>query len=101
MPDSRIADDARLVKRAKNGDAEAFGRLHDRYAESIFRFLNARLNNRMDAEDLFGEVFLRAWHALPRYRQQGFPFSAYLFRIARNLLIDHYLDFIHLHINKR
>lgn len=90
MPDSRIEDDARLVKRAKNGDADAFGQLHDRYAEAIFRFLHARLNNRMDAEDLFGEVFLRAWNALPRYQQKGLPFSAYLFRIARNLLVDHY-----------
>jgi RNA polymerase sigma-70 factor, ECF subfamily len=90
MPESRVDDDARLVKRAKKGDSEAFGQLHDRYADSIFRFLQARLDNRMDAEDLFGEVFLRAWHSLPRYQQQGYPFSAYLFRIARNLLVDHY-----------
>jgi RNA polymerase sigma-70 factor, ECF subfamily len=86
----RVDDDARLVKRAKNGDSEAFGQLHDRYADLIFRFLQARLNNRMDAEDLFGEVFLRAWHSLPRYRQKGYPFSSYLFRIARNLVVDYY-----------
>jgi len=90
MPESRIKVDERLVERAKSGDAEAFGQLHDRYAESVFRFLYARLNNRMDAEDLFGEVFLRTWNSLPRYKSQGLPFSAYLFRIARNLLIDHY-----------
>lgn len=89
MPDSRN-DDARLVKRAKSGDADAFGQLHDRYAEAIFRFLHARLNNRMDAEDIYGEVFLRAWNSLPRYKDKGLPFSAYLFRIARNLLVDHY-----------
>jgi len=90
MPESRIKVDERLVERAKSGDAEAFGQLHDRYAESVFRFLYSRLNNRMDAEDLFGEVFLRTWNSLPRYKSQGLPFSAYLFRIARNLLIDHY-----------
>lgn len=90
MPDRQAEIDARLVKRAKNGDAEAFGMLHDQYAESIFRFLSSRMSNSLDAEDLTGEVFLRAWRSLSSYRQKGYPFSAYLFRIARNLLIDHY-----------
>ncbi len=90
MPDARVIEDARLVRRAKNGDIEAFAALHDSYAKAIYRFLFARLNHQMDAEDLTGEVFLRAWNSLSSYRQRGFPFSAYLFRIARNLLADHY-----------
>ncbi len=90
MPESRVDADARFVMQAKKGDKEAFGKLHDLYAEAIYRFLYARLNNRMDAEDLTGEVFLRAWRSLPNYRPKGHLFSAYLFRIARNLLTDHY-----------
>jgi RNA polymerase sigma-70 factor (ECF subfamily) len=90
MSDSRAIDDALLIDQARGGDTEAFGALYDQYAEPVFRFLFTRLDNRMDAEDLTGEVFLRAWKSLPRYRQQGYAFSAYLFQIARNLLIDHY-----------
>ncbi len=90
MSDSQITKDAYLVKQAQVGVADAFGVLYERYAPTIFRFLFAQLPNRVDAEDLTSEVFLRAWRSLPRYRERGFPFSAYLFRIARNVLIDHY-----------
>ena len=48
------------------------------------------LENRLDAEDLTEEIFLRAWRALPKYDERGLPFSAFLFRIARNSLIDYY-----------
>jgi RNA polymerase sigma-70 factor (ECF subfamily) len=44
----------------------------------------------MDAEDLTGEVFLKAWRSLPKYSERGVPFLAFLFRIARNTLVDHY-----------
>jgi len=90
MSDSQVTKDASLVKQAQAGDADAFGALYERYAQTIFRFLFAQLSNRWDAEDLTSDVFLRAWHSLPRYRERSFPFSAYLFRIARNVLIDHY-----------
>ena len=90
MSDSQARDDARLVKQAKGGDLSAFGELYDQYADAIFRFLYARVNTRMDAEDLTSDVFLRAWRSLSGYKHQGHPFSAYLFQIARNLLIDYY-----------
>jgi RNA polymerase sigma-70 factor (ECF subfamily) len=44
----------------------------------------------MDAEDLTGEVFLKAWQSLPKYTERGVPFLAFLFRIAKNALVDHY-----------
>jgi RNA polymerase sigma-70 factor (ECF subfamily) len=44
----------------------------------------------MDAEDLTGEVFLKAWRSLPKYTERGVPFLAFLFRIAKNALVDHY-----------
>lgn len=90
MPDPQASEDARLVKQAKQGELSAFGELYDQYADAVFRFLYARVNTRMDAEDLTSEVFLRAWRSLSRYRHQGHAFSAYLFQIARNLLIDYY-----------
>jgi RNA polymerase sigma-70 factor (ECF subfamily) len=90
MADSPIPTDFDLIKLARSGDAVAFGDLYERYAGNIFRFLLANLHNQLDAEDLTSEVFLRAWRSLPRYSERGFPFSAFLFRIARNLLVDRY-----------
>jgi RNA polymerase sigma-70 factor, ECF subfamily len=82
--------DAELLFRAQDGNAEAFGELYERHAQSVFRFLYSHLSNRLDAEDLTGEVFLRAWRSLPKFREQGVPFVAYLLRVARNALIDFY-----------
>jgi len=81
-------DDAVLIQKAKDGDTEAFGDLYERYAESVFRFIYSQTSNRFDAEDLTGDVFLRAWQSISRYEERGFSFSAYLFRIARNVMID-------------
>jgi RNA polymerase sigma-70 factor (ECF subfamily) len=61
-----------------------------RYAPRVFRYLYAHLDNRLDAEDLTEEIFLRVWKTLGNYQQQGVPFLAFLFRVARNALIDHY-----------
>jgi RNA polymerase sigma-70 factor (ECF subfamily) len=83
-------DDIHLLKFAQDGNVDAFGELYERYAPQVFRFLYAHLDNRMDAEDLLGEVFLRVWRSLSKYRERGVPFLAFLFRIARNALIDHY-----------
>jgi len=89
MP-GRSFDDEPIVMRVKKGDAEAFGILYERYAEAIFRYFYSPLTNRQDAEDLTEEIFMRSWRALPRYDERGLPFSAFLFRVARNSLIDHY-----------
>ena len=83
-------DNNALIQRAQQGDENAFGELYERCAPVVFRYLYSHLEQVQDAEDLTEEVFFRAWRALPRYRQQGVPFQAYLLRIARNVLIDHY-----------
>ena len=90
MPDWPAVDDVQLLKKAQNGDAQAFGELYERHALAVFRFLYAHLDDRLDAEDLTEEVFLRTWRTLPRYRDQGVPFKAFLFRVAHNALVDHY-----------
>jgi len=89
MPERQF-DDEQVIQQVKNGDAEAYGVLYDQYAEVIFRYVYSHLENRLDAEDLTEEIFLRAWRALPKYDERGLPFSAFLFRIARNSLIDYY-----------
>jgi RNA polymerase sigma-70 factor (ECF subfamily) len=83
-------DDKELVEKAQAGNVDAFGVLYERHAPAIYRYLYAHLPDRMDAEDLTGEVFLRTWQALSSYRQRGTPFLAFLFRVAHNALIDHY-----------
>jgi RNA polymerase sigma-70 factor (ECF subfamily) len=90
VEDPQRDDDRQLLSIAKDGDAEAFGILYERYADRVFRYLFAHVDNRLDAEDITEDVFLRVWRSLPNYREQGVPFLAFLFRIARNALIDHY-----------
>ncbi len=87
--------DAELVTRAQRGEVNAIGWLYDRHRESIFRYLWARLDDRQLAEDLTGDVFLRMLDALPRYQMKGLPFRAWLYRIAHNLLIDHFRKMNH------
>jgi RNA polymerase sigma-70 factor (ECF subfamily) len=89
MP-ARQDKDRELVRRAQRGDQHAFGDLYVTHAPAIFRYLYAHMANSMDAEDLTGEVFLKAWQSLPKYIERGVPFLAFLFRIARNVLVDHY-----------
>jgi RNA polymerase sigma-70 factor, ECF subfamily len=89
MP-GRLDKDHELIERAQRGDQHAFGDLYETHAPVIFRYLFAHLDNSLDAEDLTGEVFLKAWQSLPKYIERGVPFQAFLFRIARNALVDHY-----------
>lgn len=78
----------RLVKRAVRGDAEAFGRLFDIYGDRVYAFALARVRDHHDAEDLTEIVFMKAYEAISSYDRRGLPFGAWLFRIARNTVID-------------
>ena len=84
-------DDAaieRLVDEARAGDPWAFGRLFDQYHESVYRYIVSRVHRPTDAEDLTQLVFVKALEALPRYESRGVPFGGWLFRLARNAVID-------------
>jgi len=84
-------DDAaieRLVREAQAGDAWAFGRLFDHYHQPVYRFVATRVRRPSDAEDLTQLVFVKALEALPRYEARGVPFGGWLFRLARNAVID-------------
>jgi RNA polymerase sigma-70 factor (ECF subfamily) len=79
----------RLVAAAKAGDPEAFGSLFDAYYGPVYRFVASRVGRPSDAEDLAQLVFVKVLEALPRYEQRGVPFGGWLFRLARNVVIDH------------
>ena len=82
--------DAELVAQAKHGRPEAVGHLFDRHQARIFKYVRARVDADALAQDLTGEVFTRMVASLPGYEPQGVPFTAWLYRIARNLIADHY-----------
>jgi RNA polymerase sigma-70 factor, ECF subfamily len=70
-------------------DAYAFGEIYDRFVERVYKYLFFRTGSRPEAEDLTEHVFLKAWEAIGRYRWQGRPFLAWLYRLAHNAHIDH------------
>lgn len=85
-----LEDERNLISRATGGEAEAFGRLYDHYMPMIYRFILLRVAEREEAEDLTHQVFLKAWQKIGGYSEKGLPFSSWLYRIARNSVIDHY-----------
>jgi len=80
--------DADLVARCDT-DAEAFGLLYDRYCQRIYSYVYARLRDRTLAEDVTADAFLRALRGLGGFRPELGEFSAWLYRIAGNTVIDH------------
>lgn len=85
--------ESELIERAVSGDPDAFATLYDAYIEQIYRFIFFRVGDEPTAEDLTSQVFIKAWDNLSGYQMRGLPFSAWLFRIARNTVIDYYRTF--------
>ena len=77
------------MQEAESGDAWAFGMIFDHYHQPIYRYIASRVHRPSDAEDLTQLVFVKALEALPRYEARGIPFGGWLFRLARNAVIDH------------
>src|SRR4030042_3523736 len=84
-------DEAKLISKAKY-DRAAFGELYERYLQKIYTYLYYRTGNHADAEDLTSKVFHKAYVHLPGYESLGLPFSAWLYRIAHNILANWYRD---------
>jgi len=78
------------IEKAIKGEASAFGLLYDKYQPQIYRFIYLKVGHREEAEDLTHQVFLKTWGSISRYDFQGFPFSSWLYQIARNQVIDYY-----------
>jgi RNA polymerase sigma-70 factor (ECF subfamily) len=79
----------RLVHRAQEGDALAFGELYDRYIDTVYRYVLFRVGDRQLAEDLTSETFVRALRRISSVSYQGRDIGAWFITIARNLVLDH------------
>ncbi len=83
--------EAALIERARH-DREAFGLLYEQYVDRIYNYIYYRTSNTADAEDLTARTFMRAMQHIPNYEDQGVPFSAWLYRIAHNLVANWHRD---------
>jgi len=79
-----------LVANAQQGDREALEELYLLHFDRIYSYLHMSVGNRHDAEDLTTQTFLKMLEAIRRFKWQSAPFSAWLFRIAHNLAMDHF-----------
>jgi RNA polymerase sigma-70 factor, ECF subfamily len=84
-------DEASLILQAKR-NGKVFGELYERYVRKIYTYIYYRTGNHEDAEDLTSRVFHKAFVHLPKYENQGLPFSAWLYRIAHNTVANWYRD---------
>jgi RNA polymerase sigma-70 factor (ECF subfamily) len=82
-----------LISRAKKGERDAFASLYHEYFKPVYRYIYMRVGQVEQAEDLAQEVFLKALNDIDSFRYQEVPFGSWIFRIAHNLLVDHYRRF--------
>jgi RNA polymerase sigma-70 factor, ECF subfamily len=84
------AEMEQLVARAQAGDREALEELYLLHFDRIYSYLHMTVGNRHDAEDLTTQTFLKMLESITKFQWRAAPFSAWLFRIAHNLAIDHF-----------
>ncbi len=84
--------DKEHLTRAAQGDREAFGRLYEQHVGRIYSYIYYRTGSHHDAEDLTARVFTRALRHIGTYQDKGIPFSAWLYRIAHNLVANWHRD---------
>jgi len=84
-----VQDEESLVQRAKQHDQEAFARLYDEYFDKIYRYVALKIGDKTEAEDMTQQVFLKALQSISSFKWKGVPFSAWLYRIAHNQVVDY------------
>src|SRR5687768_11643925 len=84
------ADVRKLVERGQAGDRDALEELYLLHFDRIYSYLHMSVGNRHDAEDLTTQTFLKMLESIKKFKWQSAPFSAWLFRIAHNLAMDHF-----------
>jgi RNA polymerase sigma-70 factor (ECF subfamily) len=85
-----VQDETSLVERAKRNDQQAFTELYEAYFDKIYRYVVVKIGDRTEAEDITQQVFLKAIQSISSFKWKGAPFSAWLYRIAHNLIVDYY-----------
>ena len=78
-----------LVRRAQQRDKEAFAQLYEEHFDKIYRYVVLRIGDKVEAEDMTQQVFVKALRSISSFRWKGIPFSAWLFRIAHNQVVDY------------
>lgn len=86
----QVQDEESLVQRAKQRDQRAFAQLYEEYFDKIYRYIAIRIGDKMEAEDMTQQVFLKALQSISSFKWKGVPFSAWLFRIAHNQVVDYF-----------
>lgn len=84
--------DANAVSLASKGDTDAFSYLYEQNIGRIYNYVFFRIGSEADAEDITARVFHRAFNHIGRYVEKGVPFSAWLYRIAHNLIANWHRD---------
>ena len=85
-----MQEEESLVRRAQQRDEEAFAQLYEGHFDKIYRYVTLRMGDQTEAEDLTQQVFVKALQSISSFRWKGIPFAAWLFRIARNQLVDYF-----------
>jgi len=85
-----VQDEETFAQEIKKRDPEAWARLYEEYFPRIYRYIALRVQNQTEAEDLAEQVFLKALESSPSFKWRGAPISSWLFRIARNQVIDYW-----------
>jgi len=84
-----VQDEESLIRRAQHRDQEAFAQLYEEHFDKIYRYVTLRIGNETEAEDMTQQVFLNALRSISSFKWKGIPFSAWLFRIAHNQVVDY------------
>lgn len=87
-PEELSVSEEHIIERARKGDREAWDELYRLHVDRVYRYIASKVGDAMMVEDLTQEVFLKAFQSLSSFRWRGKPFAAWLFTIARNLIID-------------
>jgi RNA polymerase sigma-70 factor (ECF subfamily) len=90
VQDNANVDVTALVHLAQQGDTTSFGELYEQFFDRIYRYVSFKTGSASEAEDITGEVFVRMLESIHKFKWQGHPFSSWLFRIAHNLVVDHF-----------
>ena len=85
-----LTDVDELVQKAQEGNAAAFAGLYEHFFDRIFRYVAFKAGSPVEAEDITGNVFVKMLESIDSFRWQGHPFSSWLFRIAHNMVVDHF-----------
>jgi len=84
-----VQNEESLIRRAQQRDQEAFAQLYEQHFDRIYRYVALRIGDKIEAEDMTQQVFINALQSISSFKWKGIPFSAWLFRIAHNQVVDY------------